>query len=112
MVEASTSLLHKRNACLLLIATALIAVVALLPVPVTAQEEAAAQTRVYNPVGAGLAVGLAGIGAGIAVGVAGASGLSALTEKPEMFSSVLLVVALGEGIAIYGLIIALLLLIG
>ncbi|MEM1619313.1 MAG: V-type ATP synthase subunit K, partial [Fervidicoccaceae archaeon] len=40
-----------------------------------------------------------------------ASGLSALAERPEMFSSVLLVVALGEGIAIYGLIVALLLII-
>jgi len=61
-------------------------------------------------IGAGLAVGLAGIGAGYAIGVAGASGLSALTEKPEMMSQVLLIVALGEGVAIYGLLISILVL--
>ncbi len=61
-------------------------------------------------IGAGLAIGLAGIGAGYAIGVAGASGLSALTEKPEMMSQVLLIVALGEGVAIYGLLISILVL--
>lgn len=112
MNKIGASSLRKKSSILLLAATALIAAMALLPVPVAAQEEAATQANIYIPIGAALAVGLAGIGAGIAVGFAGASGLSALTEKPEVFSSVLLVVALGEGIAIYGLIIALLLLIG
>ncbi len=65
----------------------------------------------YKALGAALAIGLAGIGAGYAVGVAGASGLTALAERPEMFSNVLLIVALGEGIAIYGLIIAILILV-
>ncbi|HEU97825.1 MAG TPA: V-type ATP synthase subunit K, partial [Fervidicoccus fontis] len=36
---------------------------------------------------------------------------SALTEKSELFSNVLLIVALGEGIAIYGLIVAILIII-
>lgn len=65
----------------------------------------------YKALGAALAVGLAGIGGGYAVAQAGAAGLSALTEKPELFSNVLLVVALGEGIAIYGLIVAILVII-
>lgn len=68
----------------------------------------ATDTTVWKAIGAGLAVGLAGIGAGYAVGVAGASGLSALAEKPEMTSNVILIVALGEGIAIYGLLVAIL----
>ena len=70
-----------------------------------------AMSTAYKAIGAALAIGLAGIGAGYAVGVAGASGATALTEKPELFSNILLIVALGEGIAIYGLIVAILILI-
>ncbi len=57
-------------------------------------------------IGAGLAVGLAGIGGGYAVGVAGASAISAITEKREVFGTAFLFVVLGEGIAIYGLLVA------
>ncbi|MCE4606678.1 MAG: ATP synthase subunit C [Desulfurococcales archaeon] len=62
----------------------------------------------YKMLGAGLAVGLAGVGGGIAVGIAGASAISAVAEKPEMSGYALLIVALGEGIAIYGFVISLL----
>ncbi|MEM0197790.1 MAG: V-type ATP synthase subunit K [Fervidicoccaceae archaeon] len=72
---------------------------------------AEASVSSYKALGAALAVGLAGLGGGYAVGVAGSAGLSALTEKSELFSNVLLVVALGEGIAIYGLIVAILIII-
>jgi V/A-type H+-transporting ATPase subunit K len=41
--------------------------------------------------------------------VAGAAAISAITERREMFGVALLIVVLGEGIAIYGLLIALLL---
>ena len=57
-------------------------------------------------IGAGLAVGLAGIGGGYAVGVAGAAAISAVAEKREVFGTAFLFVVLGEGIAIYGLLIA------
>lgn len=60
-------------------------------------------------IGAGLAVGLAGIGGGYAVAVAGASAISAVAEKREVFGVALLFVVLGEGIAIYGLLIAIIL---
>jgi len=63
-------------------------------------------------VGAGLAIGLAGVGAGVAVGRIGAVSVSVIAEKPEMFGRTLIYVALGEGIAIYGLLIAILLLPG
>jgi V/A-type H+-transporting ATPase subunit K len=56
--------------------------------------------------GAGLAVGLAGIGGGYAVGVAGAAAISAVAEKREVFGTAFLFVVLGEGIAIYGLLMA------
>lgn len=97
-----------------LMALAAALTVILVATTTTAQAEGAQGTAAGSvlgkAVGAGLAVGLAGIGAGYAIGVAGASGLSALTEKPEMLSQVLLVVALGEGVAIYGLLIAILVL--
>ncbi|AMD30470.1 hypothetical protein [Acidilobus sp. 7A] len=57
-------------------------------------------------IGAGLAVGLAGIGGGYAVGVAGAAAVSAVAEKREVFGTAFLFVVLGEGIAIYGLLMA------
>mgnify|MGYP000452576123 CR=1 FL=1 len=67
--------------------------------------------RLGRFIGAGLALGLAGIGAGIAVGLAGAAAISAFTEKPEVFGRSFLIVVLGEGIAIYGIAIAILMLI-
>ena len=57
-------------------------------------------------IGAGLAIGLAGIGGGYAVGVAGAAAISVVAEKREMFGTAFLFVVLGEGIAIYGLLMA------
>jgi V/A-type H+-transporting ATPase subunit K len=61
-------------------------------------------------VGAGLAVGLAGIGAGLAIMGATSAGLAAMVEKPELTTWVLVFAGLGEGIAIYGLVIAILIL--
>lgn len=66
-----------------------------------------------NPaLGAALATGLAAIGAGIAVGISGAAAIGAITEKPEVLGRTLIFVGLAEGIAIYGLIIAFLILTG
>ena len=64
-------------------------------------------TLLAKAIGSALAVGLAGIGGGYAVGVAGAAAISAVAEKRELSGTVLLYVALGEGIAIYGLLVAL-----
>ena len=61
-------------------------------------------------IGAGLAVGLAGIGGGYGVAVTGAAAISAVVEREEVFGRALLFVVLGEGIAIYGLLVALILL--
>lgn len=62
--------------------------------------------------GAGLAAGLAAIAAGIGVGLTGAAAIGAITEKPEMLGRTLIFVGLAEGIAIYGLIIAFMILSG
>ncbi len=55
---------------------------------------------------AALATGLSSIGAGIAVAQVGAAAVAAISEKPELFGRVLIILGLAEGIAIYGLIIS------
>ena len=55
-----------------------------------------------------LAVGVAGIGAGIAVGSGAPAAIGALTEDPKSFGKALIFVVLGEGIALYGMLIAIL----
>ena len=57
-----------------------------------------------------LTVGLACLGAGYAVGKVGSAAMGVLAEKPELFGRVLIFVALAEGIAIYGVGVAVLLL--
>ncbi len=61
-------------------------------------------------IGAGLAVGIAGMGAGIGVGIAGAAGAGTIAEKPDKFGKCLVFQALPQTQAIYGLLIAVLLL--
>ena len=57
-------------------------------------------------IGAGIAIAGSAIGAGIAVAYTGAAALAAISEKPEMFGRAMVIVGLAEGIAIYGLVIA------
>ncbi|MEK7868067.1 MAG: ATP synthase subunit C [Candidatus Omnitrophota bacterium] len=59
---------------------------------------------------ASLATGLSAIAAGIAVAHVGAAAVGAISEKPEMAGKALIYVGLAEGIAIYGLIIAIMIL--
>lgn len=59
---------------------------------------------------AALVTGLAAIGAAYAVGVVGAAAMGAVAEKPETAGRALIFVGLAEGIAIYGLIIAIMIL--
>ena len=61
-------------------------------------------------IGAGLAVGLACLASGFAVARIGSSAIGAVTEKPELMGRTLVVLGLAEGIAIYGLIIAIMIL--
>jgi V/A-type H+-transporting ATPase subunit K len=61
-------------------------------------------------VGAALATGMAALGAGFAVARVGTAAVGALAEKPELFGRLLIFIGLAEGIAIYGLIVAILML--
>ncbi|MHA2089630.1 MAG: V-type ATP synthase subunit K [Candidatus Kariarchaeaceae archaeon] len=60
-------------------------------------------------IGAGLAVGLAGFGSSIGMGSASSAAIGAISEKEEMFGTALIFVVLIEAVAIYGLLVALLL---
>lgn len=59
---------------------------------------------------AALAVGIGSIGCGIAVGNAAPAAIGAIAEEPKSFAKALIFVALGEGVAIYGLLIAIMIL--
>jgi V/A-type H+/Na+-transporting ATPase subunit K len=59
---------------------------------------------------AAAAASLSALGAGYAVAQVGTAALGALAEKPDLFGRVLVIVGLAEGIAIYGLIVAILVL--
>lgn len=61
-------------------------------------------------IGAALAVGLSGIGGGIAVSAAASAALGAISENDKAFGKSLIFVGMAEGVALYGLIVALLLL--
>jgi F0F1-type ATP synthase, subunit c/Archaeal/vacuolar-type H+-ATPase, subunit K len=67
---------------------------------------AAAAADPYVTLAAGLSTGLGCIGAGIAVSSTGAAAIGAMAEKPETFGRSMVFVGMAEGVAIYGLIIA------
>ncbi|MDR2867871.1 MAG: ATP synthase subunit C [Acholeplasmatales bacterium] len=58
--------------------------------------------------GAALATGLSALGAGIAVGSAAPAAIGALAENPKNFGKAMIFVVLGEGVAIYGVLISIL----
>jgi V/A-type H+-transporting ATPase subunit K len=67
------------------------------------------QTPTRSPlayIGAAIAVSIGAMGAGYAVANVGAAAVGAVAEKPEVFGRALIFVGLAEGVAIYGLIIA------
>ncbi len=60
-------------------------------------------------IGAAIAVAGSSIGASVAVAYTGSAALAAMSERPEMFGRAMVIVGLAEGIAIYGLVIAIIL---
>ncbi|MEJ2159832.1 MAG: ATP synthase subunit C [Chromatiales bacterium] len=90
------------------------ATLVLISVPATAAEAAAATVAIdpaivrWGFIAAALAAGLSALAAGYAVAQVGTAAVGALAEKPELLGRVLILVGLAEGIAIYGLIVAIL----
>ncbi len=78
-------------------------------VVLTSNSVFAAEPGDLTPLGAALAVGIAGLGASIGMGMAGSAAVGAITEKPEIFGKAFLFVVLIEAVAIYGLLVAILL---
>lgn len=74
-------------------------------------EEAATEDGISKGMGllaAGLVTGLAGIGGGIAVAAGAPAAIAATSEDPKSFGKSLIFVALGESIALYGVVISIL----
>lgn len=99
------------NLFLILVAT----LVALDQSSVWAVEEAAgavtdatSRDRSWGFISAAIAVGVGSLSSAIAVAVIGSSALSAMSEKPELGGRAIIFLGLAEGVAIYGLIVAIL----
>lgn len=102
---------------LVLVALGISAVTVFLVVPelAVAQENAAQGTAdpeivKWALISAAIAAGLATLAAGYAVASVGSAAIGAIAEKPELLGRVIILVGLAEGIAIYGLIVAILIL--
>lgn len=107
--------MRKRLFWILAAAVPLIAIVIVLPI-LAAAPAAAAKAPVSPEVmrwgfmAAAIVAGLAACGAAYAVAIVGAAAMGAVAEKPETAGRALIFVGLAEGIAIYGLIIAIMIL--
>ncbi len=82
---------------------------------VSAAGETAAAALSGSAVGMGfisaaLVTGLSCLGAGIAVAAAAPAAIGAVSEDPKSFGKAMIFVVLGEGVAIYGLLISILIL--
>ena len=67
-------------------------------------------TQAFAYLGAALAVGISGIASGIAVATSACAAIGALTENESTFGKSIVFVGLAEGIAIYGLLVAIIIL--
>ena len=61
-------------------------------------------------IGAAAATGISCIGGGIAVGNAAPAAIGATSEDPKAFGKAIIFVALGEGLALYGMLISIMIL--
>ncbi|MHA2245183.1 MAG: ATP synthase subunit C [Candidatus Hodarchaeales archaeon] len=57
-------------------------------------------------IGAGLAIGLAGLGSALALGTASSAAIGAIAERPEVFGRTIIFIAFIEGIGVFGFVIA------
>lgn len=71
--------------------------------------EAAASAQGWGFLAAALSTGLSCLGAGIAIASTAPAAIGAFSEDPKAFGKALIFVVLGEGVALYGLLISILL---
>ncbi len=115
-----------RQICMFIAAGAVICICAA-NVPVFAAEDSAAEAEISEVaeepvpsddgfaagmayIAAAVVTGLSGIGGGIAVAAGAPAAIGATSEDPKAFGKALIFVALGEGIALYGLLVSILIL--
>lgn len=72
--------------------------------------EASDSSKGMGLLAAGVVTGLAGIGGGIAVAAGAPAAIAATAENPKSFGKSIIFVALGESIALYGVVISILIL--
>lgn len=73
-------------------------------------EDSSSDTSGLLYIASALAVGLGAIGGGIAIAAAAPAAIGAVSENPKTFSNALIFAALGEACALYGFVVALLML--
>jgi V/A-type H+-transporting ATPase subunit K len=97
---------------LLLLGGGVLVVLAATVSPASAAGVAATSAPAYAGqalMGAAISVAGSSIGAAIAVAYTGSAALAAISERPELFGRAMVFVGLAEGIAIYGLVVAIIL---
>ena len=97
----------------LILLSLLIMVSSVVASPVTTQEpQEPTQELDYGQaifglaIGAGIAMGLAGVGAALALGTASSAAIGAIAERPEVFVRTIIFIAFIEGIGVFGFVIA------
>jgi V/A-type H+-transporting ATPase subunit K len=78
--------------------------------PVTVAEEKEDNSKGIGMIAAAIAVGLACVATGIAVAVVASSAVAAVSENPNLLGKTIIFAGMAEGIAVYGLIIAIMIL--
>jgi V/A-type H+-transporting ATPase subunit K len=85
------------------------------PVALFGQQSAVSQPAAsyagWAFLGAGLSISVSVLGAGIALSKIGAAAMAAIAEKPEIMGTAIVFAGLAEGLSIWGLIVAVLILI-
>ncbi|MFX1286419.1 MAG: ATP synthase subunit C [Promethearchaeota archaeon] len=94
--------------CLAVITTTVVAspVATQEPTQDTTQENNLGQGIFGIAIGAGIAIGLAGLGAALALGTASSAAIGAIAERPEVFGRTIIFIAFIEGIGVFGFVIA------
>ncbi|HJX22796.1 MAG TPA: ATP synthase subunit C [Candidatus Bathyarchaeia archaeon] len=97
-----------RNRKAIVLSLLLLGITLIVVGPASAQVSPGTGETGFALIGAALAVGLACLGSGVAIYGATTGGSALMAERPEMSVWVLLFAGLGEGLAIYGFVIAIL----
>lgn len=77
---------------------------------VTSAVQAISSNAGLGYIAAAIVTGMSSVGAGIAVASSASAAIGAVSEEPKSFVKALIFVALGEGVALYGILISILIL--